>query len=381
MLSIPFNRQYITGKELNYIQDCIARGSLASSGYYTGLTQEMLEKTLNCQRVLLTTSATSALELAMLALDIKAGDEVILPSYTFVSTANPILLRGARPIFAEIDPDTLTIDIDDVAQKITTRTRCIIPVHYSGVSCDMDKLISLAIQNNIQIMEDAAQGVGAFYKHKPLGTIGCLSCYSFHATKNIVSGEGGALIINDLDADKILQVEAYYEKGTNRRQFLRGAVERYTWTEVGSSFGMSDLLAAYLYAQLENLELVTSLRKQKFMIYQQEFAAYEIMEKLQLPKWYDYSQPNYHIYYMLCPDQYKRNVLLDRLKQKNIEATFHYIPLHSSPMGLSLGYQVSDLPITEDISSRLIRLPIYPDLTELAQQYVIDSVREIVDSW
>lgn len=380
-MKIPFNRVSLSGQEMVYLEDCIKRGTLSGGGYYSRAARHRLEEHLQSSRVWLTTSGTSALEMAMLCVDLQPGDEVIMPSFTFVSTANAVLLRGGRPVFAEIDPRTLNLDPEDVAGKITPRTRVIMPVHYAGVACEMDALLALAAQHNIVVVEDAAHGIGASYKGRPLGTIGLLGCYSFHATKNIVSGEGGALLLNNDQKQLIERAEIIYEKGTDRSQFMRGEVDRYTWHGVGSSFIMADLLAAFLYAQLERLEEITEARHQRFTNYQQAFLPYQQRELLQIPYLPEYVHSNYHLYFMLCPTQEKRDELLQSLRKKDIEASFHFIPLHSSPMGRRLGYPDDDLPITEDVSRRLIRLPLYPDLTESEQAYVIENVQTCLAGW
>ena len=380
-MKIPFNRVSLSGQEMIYLEDCIKRGTLSGGGFYTRASQQWLENYLHSCRVLLTTSGTSALEMAMLCLDLQPGDEVIMPSFTFVSTANAVLLRGAQPVFAEIDPQTLNLDPADVARKINPHTRAIIPVHYAGVACEMDTLLAIAAQHHIAVVEDAAHGIGASYKGRALGTIGSLGCYSFHATKNIVSGEGGALLLNHNQPQLIERAEIIYEKGTDRSQFLRGEVDRYTWHEIGSSFVMADLLAAFLYAQLERLEEITQARQQRFFNYQQAFLACQQREILQLPCLPAYAQSNYHLFFMLCPTQEMRDQMLQNLRDRGVEASFHFIPLHSAPMGRKLGYNNDDLSITEDISRRLIRLPLYPDLSETEQSYVIESVQACVAGW
>lgn len=380
-MKIPFNRVSLSGQEMIYLEDCIKRGTLSGGGFYTRASQQWLENYLHSCRVLLTTSGTSALEMAMLCLDLQPDDEVIMPSFTFVSTANAVLLRGARPVFAEIDPQTLNLDPADVARKITSRTRAMIPVHYAGVACEMDTLLAIAAQHHIAVVEDAAHGIGASYKGRALGTIGSLGCYSFHATKNIVSGEGGALLLNHNQPQLIERAEIIYEKGTDRSQFLRGEVDRYTWHGIGSSFVMADLLAAFLYAQLERLEEITQARQQRFFNYQQAFLPCQEREILQLPCLPAYAQSNYHLFFMLCPTPEKRDQMLRNLRERGVEASFHFIPLHSAPMGRKLGYTNDDLSITEDISRRLIRLPLYPDLSETEQSYVIESVQACVAGW
>jgi len=380
-MKIPFNRVSLSGKEMVYLEDCIKRGLISGGGYYTYAARCRLEEYLYTSKVWLTTSGTSALEMAVLCLDLQPGDEVIMPSFTFVSTANAVLLRGARPVFAEIDPYTLNLDPEDAERKISSRTRAIIPVHYAGVACAMDDLLAIAAAHDIAVVEDAAHGIGAAYKGRPLGSIGLMGCYSFHGTKNIVSGEGGALLLNRGQQQLTERAEIIYEKGTNRSQFMRGEVDRYTWQGIGSSFIMADLLAAFLYAQLERLEEITRARQQRFAIYQQAFLPYQQQEKLQLPYVPEYAQSNGHLYHLLCPTQAKRDELLQSLREQGVEASFHFIPLHSSPMSRRLGYGKDELPVTEEISRRLIRLPIYPDLSEDEQAYVIEKVQECLTGW
>ncbi len=380
-MRIPFNRIHITGREIDCLRDCIEQGQLSGDGYYSKLVQKQLENDLACPRVLLTTSGTSALELAMLCLDLAPGDEVIMPSFTFASTANAVLLRGARPVFAEIDSKTLMLDPVDAAARINSRTRAVLAVHYGGIASDLDRLLEVTEKAGIALVEDAAQGVGAYYKGKPLGTKGIMGCYSFHATKNIVSGEGGALLINNPRPELLQKAEMIYEKGTDRRRFLRGEVDRYTWQTAGSSFPMADLLAAFLYAQLEEADAMMVQRQEKFNQYMNAFAPYEEGGLLQLPYVPDYARSNYHIFHMLCPAGDYRDRMLVQLRQEGIEASFHFVPLHSSPMGGKLGYEPNDLPISMDVSHRLIRLPLYPDLSEAEQNYIIDKVSACLGNW
>ena len=379
-MKVPFNRVSLSGQEMIFLEDCLKRGTLSGGGYYSRAAQSWLEEYLAGPRVFLTVSGTAALEMAMLCLDIKPGDEVIMPSFTFVSTANAVLLRGGRPVFAEIDPYTLNLYPEDVERRITPRTRAVIPVHYGGIACPMDELLSLAAGHRIAVVEDAAHGMGAVYKGRPLGTMGLMGCYSFHATKNIVSGEGGALLLNER---RQLQerAEIIYEKGTDRSQFMRGEVDRYTWHGVGSSFIMADLLAAFLYAQLQQIEKITAARAQRFDNYQQAFSAYQQRGLLQIPFLPEYAGCNYHLYYMLCPSEAKRDDLLQYLRRQGIEATFHFIPLHSSPLGRSLGYPEDELSFTQGVSRRLIRLPLYPDLSQSEQEYVIENVKACLAGW
>lgn len=370
-MNIPLNKFYTTGRELEYIANCLKNQNISSNGFYTNLVHEMIIRNFQCKKVLLTTSATTALEMACLLLDLQPGDEVILPSYTFVSTANAVLLRGARPVFADIDPATLNLDPVDLHRKITSRTRAVIPVHYAGIACNMDAIMSIANQNGIAVIEDAAQAVNACYKDRCLGTIGDFGCYSFHGTKNMVCGEGGALLLNNDHSELLERAEIIWEKGTNRNQFLRGQASQYCWVDIGSSYAPSDLLAAFLYAQLELMEEIQSARENVFQNYYSQLLPYEQQGMITLPQIPVWAKPNYHLFYILLNSHKQRNQVMHDLQANGVGAAFHFIPLHSSPMGKKLGYKPADLPITEDLSSRLLRLPIYPQLSLEEQTYIL----------
>lgn len=361
---IKFNEPYYTGNEIVYMQDSLTRKKLCGDGFYTNKVSEFMEKTFKTKKALMTTSCSMALDMSCILAELKEGDEVILPSYTFVSTANSVVLRGAKCIFADIDKQTLVIDLDDVEKKITNKTKAIIAVHYAGVSCDMDRLMEIGKKYGVIIIEDAAQAVNAKYKGRYLGTIGDMGCYSFHETKNYVCGEGGALLINADNSKLISDAEIVREKGTNRSNFYRGQVDKYTWVKMGSSYLPSDILAAFLLAQFEKMEEINELRGAVFNRY---FDRTEKLEKLGLvrrPFIPEYNDINYHMFYLITNSNEERNNLLEAFKKEQIVATFHYLPLHTAPMGLEMGYKEGDLPVTEDLSARLIRLPLYADLTE-----------------
>jgi dTDP-4-amino-4,6-dideoxygalactose transaminase len=377
MMSIPFNKHYTTGKELNYIQDSINRSKISGDGYYTKRVNEFIEKTFHTPKALLTTSGSTALDMAALLLDIKGGDEVILPSYTFVSTVNPFLIAGAKIIFAEIKEDTLNIDPEDIKRKITSKTKAIVPVHYAGVACDMDAIMEIANKNDIKIIEDAAQGVNAKYKGKYLGTIGDMGCYSFHETKNYSCGEGGAILINK-DKQLIERAEIVREKGTNRSKFFRGEIDKYTWVDVGSSYLPSDMLAAFLYAQFEQLDEINNKRKFIFNYYYEHLKELEDQGILRLPIIPEGRECNAHMFYILLNSERERNDLMGKLKENGIHAVFHYIPLHTAPMGIKIGYKVGNLPITENLSGRLLRLPMYADLGKEELEYIVGEVCRIL---
>lgn len=377
MIHIPFNKPYTTGKELNYIQDSINRSKISGDGYYTKKVNEFIEKTFHTLKALLTTSGSTALDMAAFLFNLQPEDEVILPSYTFVSTANPFLIAGAKLVFAEIKEDTLNIDSEDVKRKITSRTKAIVPVHYAGVACDMDAIMEIANKNDIKIIEDAAQGVNAKYKGKYLGTIGDIGCYSFHETKNYSCGEGGAILINK-DKELIERAEIIREKGTNRSKFFRGEIDKYTWVDIGSSYLPSDMLAAFLYAQFGQLEEINNKRKFIFNYYYKHLKKLEEQGILRLPIIPEGRECNAHMFYILLNSEKERNDLMSKLKENGIHAVFHYIPLHTAPMGIKMGYKVGDLPITENLSGRLLRLPVYADLSEKELEYIVGEIYRIL---
>lgn len=370
---IPFNQPYLTGREFNYIQDAIARLQISGDGYYGKKVQGWLEAKFDTKKALLTTSCSSALDISAMLIGLKEGDEVILPSYTFVSTANAIAIRGAKPVFAEISEETLNIDPQNVARKITPKTKAIYPVHYAGVACDMDMINELAAQNGLIVVEDAAQGVNAQYQGKYLGTMGDIGCYSFHETKNYSCGEGGAILINR-DSKWMERAEIIREKGTNRSQFFRGEVGKYTWVDIGSSYVLSDMLAAFLYAQFEQLDAIQEKRKKIYDTYNEAFQLLQQKGLVRLPVIPEKCFSNYHMFYLLFNSERQRNEAIAHLKENGVVAVFHYIPLHLSAMGRQFGYQAGDLPITENLSSRLLRLPMYTDLGEAEQKSIIDLI-------
>jgi dTDP-4-amino-4,6-dideoxygalactose transaminase len=359
---IPFNKPCLLGREAQYVQQAIAAGRTCGDGPFTKRSQEFLERKFSSHRVLLTTSCTSALEIAGLLCELKQGDEVILPSYTFVSTANAILLRGATPVFVDIRPDTLNLDERLLEDAITPRTTAIWPVHYAGVGCEMDAIMATAGRHGLRVVEDAAQGVFATYKRQWLGTIGDVGCYSFHETKNFSCGEGGALLVNRPGLEK--RAEVLREKGTNRSQFLRGQIDKYTWVDIGSSYVPSDILAAFLLGQLEEMEVITARRRQIFEAYSKVLAPLEQQGRIRLPFIPDDRTTNYHMFYVIVTDIEERTALIEHLKQAGIQATFHYVPLHTSPVGRSLGGRDGTLPVTENIAARLLRLPLYFDMSD-----------------
>lgn len=369
---IPFNKPCVAGSEVEYIGAAIAAGQTSGDGPFTKRCQELLETRFGAAKALLTTSCTAALEMAGLLCGLKAGDEVILPSYTFVSTANAIVLRGATPVFVDIRPDTLNLDERLIEGALTPRTRAVWPVHYAGVACEMDEIMTIARRHGLTVVEDAAQGVFASYRGRWLGTIGDLGCYSFHETKNFSCGEGGALLVN---AERFHQrAEILREKGTNRSQFLRGQVDKYTWVDVGSSYVPSDLLAAFLYGQLQHMEAITAKRRAIFERYTQKFVPLADRGLVRLPVVPRHCGSNYHMFYMLTAGIEERSALIEHLKRAGILSVFHYVPLHTSPVGRSLGGRDGMLPVTEDVSARLLRLPLFCDMTETEVDEVVRGV-------
>lgn len=373
---IPFNKPSIIGNELSYITEALHRGHISGDGAFTKKCHSFMQDKFKAKKVLLTTSCTSALEMAAILCNIKKNDEVILPSYTFVSTANAFYLRGARLIFVDIRPDTLNMDETKIAQIISKRSKAIVPVHYAGIGCDMDAIMDVANSNNLYVIEDAAQGLSTKYKDKYLGTIGHFGAYSFHETKNCICGEGGALVINDTRF--VERAEIIRDKGTNRSKFFRGEVDKYTWVDIGSSYVLSDLLAAYLYAQLENLDKICNIRKVIFEYYYERLKSLEKKGVIKLPHIPSDCVPNYHMFYVIFSSGSERDRVMIKLKEAGIYAIFHYLPLHSSLMGKEFGYKTGDLPVTEDISMRLLRLPFYNTMARKEQDYVIDNLLKIL---
>jgi dTDP-4-amino-4,6-dideoxygalactose transaminase len=375
---IPFNKPGLTGNELRYVAEAISRGHSAGDGSFTHKCHAMLEQALGVPRVLLTTSCTHALEMAALLLDIVPGDEVIVPSFTFVSTANAFALRGARPVFVDIRPDTLNLDENQLESLITTRSKAALPVHYAGVGCEMDHILTVCGRSGLAVVEDNAHGLFARYRGRRLGTFGCLASQSFHETKNIICGEGGALVINDpryIDRAEILR-----EKGTNRSRFFRGQVDKYTWEDIGSSYAPADLLAAFLYAQLERHEQITATRKRIWNFYYTHLRDWARNHEVQIPCVPEYCEQSFHMFYIVMPSLETRQALIEHLKSRGILSVFHYLPLHLSMMGRGFGGRPGQCPVTERVSDCLLRLPFYNDLSESEQSEVVDTVQHF-DDW
>jgi dTDP-4-amino-4,6-dideoxygalactose transaminase len=369
---IPFNRAALVGREMEYISEALRAGHISGDGRFTKKCHEVLESEIGVAKVLLTTSCTHALEMSALLLDIQPGDEVIVPSFTFVSTINAFVLRGARPVFCDIRPDTLNIDERKIERLITNRTKAIIPVHYAGVGCEMDSILAIAARHGISVVEDNAHGLFAKFKGKYLGTFGCLATQSFHETKNFTCGEGGALLINDSRYSE--RAEVLREKGTNRGRFFRGQVDKYTWVDVGSSYLPSDVLAAFLYAQLENRDYIQSQRRRIWEYYAKHLAKWAEQNDIRLPYVPGYCDQPYHMFYILLPSLNDRQALIAHLKEREILSVFHYLPLHLSDMGRELGGKAGDCPVTENISDRLLRLPFYVELTDADLEYVVSAL-------
>lgn len=369
---IPFNRPSIVGNESRYMQEALAAGQISGDGEFTRRCQDFLKNELGVEAALLTTSCTHALEMAALLLDIAPGDEVIVPDFTFVSTANAFVLRGATPVFVDVRPDSLNLDERLLEERITSRTRAIVPVHYAGVGCDMEAIGEIAARHGVPIVEDNAHGLFGSRDGRPLGRWGELATLSFHETKNFSCGEGGALLIND--PRFTARAEILREKGTNRKRFFRGEVDRYTWVDLGSSYVISDLLAAYLYGQLEKKEEVLSARRRACDRYTQAFSAWASRRGVGLPFVPDDSRSSFHMFYLVMPDAESRTRLIAHLKARDILAVFHYLPLHLSEMGKRWGGRAGDCPVTESVSERLVRLPLYTSITESDQARVIEGV-------
>lgn len=368
-MKIPFNKPHMTGKEHVYITEAYTNGMLAGDGPFTKQCHEWLEKNTGTKKALLTHSCTAALEMAAMLLNIEPGDEVIMPSYTFVSTANAFALRGAMPVFVDIRPDTLNLDEKLIAGAITSKTKAIVPVHYAGVGCEMDAIMAIANQHNLAVVEDAAQGVMASYKGRALGSIGNMGTFSFHETKNIISGEGGALLVND--AKLVGQAEIIREKGTDRSRFFRGTVDKYTWQSIGSSFLPGELIAAFLWAQLEDAKSITAKRLAIWHEYHQMLAPLEAKGILRRPIIPNDCQQNGHMYYVLLNPAIDRQKVLADFKNAQIMAPFHYIPLHSSPAGKQLGRFHGSMEVTDAVSEQLLRLPLWYSISKEEQERVV----------
>ncbi|MEJ2086673.1 MAG: dTDP-4-amino-4,6-dideoxygalactose transaminase [Acidobacteriota bacterium] len=368
----PFNRPFIAGRELFYIAQAVTLGSLGGDGHFTRRCCRLLEDQFGIPRVLLTPSCTAALELAALLCDLEPGDEVIVPSYTFVSTANAIVRTGAKPVFVDIRADTLNLDERLIEPVIGDRTKAIFPVHYAGVSCEMDVIMDIAVAHDLMVVEDAAQAVYSSYREKPLGSLGQLGTFSFHETKNYISGEGGALCVNDtslLDRAEILR-----DKGTNRQRFLRGEVKKYEWVDIGSSYVPSELVGAFLYGQLEEMEHIADRRRAVYLYYMERLTELQEQGLLRCPVVPQHCYSNYHLFYILLPSRRVRDAMESYLAEQGVQAITHFEPLHTSPMGRRLGYREGQLPITESVAGRILRLPLFYDITAAQQSYVVDCI-------
>jgi dTDP-4-amino-4,6-dideoxygalactose transaminase len=374
---IPFNKPHLGGKELWNIAQAHALGQMAGDGSYTKRCQAWLEERTRSQKALLTHSCTAALEMAAILADVQSGDEVIMPSYTFVSTANAFALRGAVPVFVEIRADTLNLDESRIDAAITPRTRAIAPVHYAGVGCDMDSIMAIAQRHGLLVIEDAAQGVLAGYRDRALGAIGHLGAFSFHETKNIISGEGGALLINDPVLAE--RAEIIREKGTNRSQFFRGQVDKYTWVDIGSSYLPGEIIAAFLWAQMEEADAITARRLSLWGRYHAAFEPLERAGRARRPVIPEGCEHNAHMYYLLLRDLDDRTSFIQAMRAEGIQCVFHYVPLHSAPQGKKIGRAVDHLPVTADLADRLVRLPLWLGLEE-HQDRVIETVLRVLES-
>ena len=374
-IRIPLNKPYIAGRELEYIREAVDHGQLAGDGFFAQRCHELLEELTGATRVLLTPSCTAALEMASMLCGLGPGDEVILPSNTFDSTANAFVRDGARPVFVDIREDTLNLDEKAIEAAITEHTRAIFPVHYAGVACEMDAIREIAAAHDLVVVEDAAQAVGSRYRDQPLGGLGQLGAFSFHETKNFICGEGGALVVND--STYLERAEILRDKGTDRQRFFRGETDKYTWQDVGSSYVASELCAAFLYAQLEKLDEIVARRCEIAETYSRELAELAARERLRLPFVPPECETNAHLYSIVLPDEATRDALIHHLREHGILAVFHYVPLHDSPMGKRLcDGQPRRLPVTEEMASRVLRLPFFPQLTADEQREVISRIHD-----
>ncbi|MHB8957298.1 MAG: dTDP-4-amino-4,6-dideoxygalactose transaminase [Pirellulaceae bacterium] len=369
---IPFNKPFIVGNELQYIAQAVAMGNIGADGHFTRACAAMLETRFQIGRILMTPSCTAALEMAAMLCDLGPGDEVILPSFTFVSTANAVVRTGARPVFVDIRRDTLNLDEGRIEAAISPRTRAIFPVHYAGVACEMDLLLEIASGHRLLVVEDAAQGVNAYYRDRALGSMGDLATFSFHETKNYMCGEGGALCINR--PELVERACIIRDKGTDRQRFVRGEVDKYTWVDIGGSYVPSEIVCAFLLAQLEAMEKITVKRHAIYRQYENAFQALARQGHFELPQVPAHCRANSHLFYLLLENRARRDALIEHLRSRSIQAVFHYMPLHASTMGRQYGYRAGDFPITEDISDRLVRLPMYYDMSGSQQQRVVDGV-------
>ena len=375
MKKIVFNRASFVGKELKYISEAIQNAHISGNGPFTERAEMLLEEILDHpSKVLLTTSCTHALEMAAILLDLKPGDEVIVPSYTFVTSALAFHMHGAKIVFSDIKPETLNLDEKLLQKLVTEKTRAIIPVHYGGVSCEMDQILDIATKNNIIVIEDNAHGLFGKYKGKNLGTLGHMATQSFHETKNVSCGEGGALVIND--TSYVERAEVIREKGTDRSKFFRGQIDKYSWTDRGSSYVMSDILAACLCAQLLESEMIQEKRSERWEFYNSNLKGWAKENSVDLPSVPEYCEHPSHLFYLLMPSESTRNALINFLKENDIQAVFHYLPLNSSPMAKKIGSNGREMPVTENVSKRLLRLPLYLDLDMKEMSYIVEKIKE-----
>ena len=374
---IPFNKPYLTGNETKYIEQAVLSGKISGNGEFTKKCHEFFVSRFGFRKVLLTTSCTDALEMAAILLDIKPGDEVIIPSFTFVSTANAFVLRGARIVFADSNPQNPNIDAEQIESLITSKTKAIVVVHYAGIACDMEKIQQLCDKYNLYLVEDAAQAINSHYRGRPLGTFGHLASFSFHETKNIISGEGGMLVIND--EQFIQRAEIIWEKGTNRAAFFRGEVDKYGWVDIGSSFLPSEVISAFLFAQLENFERIQDRRKLIWETYYKNLKHLEDKGFMGLPVIPAFSDNNAHMFYLICGSEHIRTRLIQFLKEKGILAVFHYLSLHKSPYYTSI-HDGRDLPLSDFYSSHLVRLPLFYELKDAEIEYIIECVGSFYSS-
>jgi dTDP-4-amino-4,6-dideoxygalactose transaminase len=372
--AIDFNHPVLLGRELDYVAEAFRNGHISGDGAFTKKCHALLEEQLGVPKALLTTNCTHALEMMALLLDIQPGDEVIIPDFTFVSTVNAFVLRGAKPVFVDVRPDTLNLDETKLEAAISPRTRAIVPVHYAGVGCEMDEIMAIANRRNIPVVEDNAHGLFGKYRGKFLGTFGMLASQSFHETKNFSCGEGGALLIND--PVLVERAEIIREKGTNRSRFFRGQVDKYTWVDIGSSYLPSDVLAAFLYGQLEQRDKIQSHRQRVWETYHSGLQAWAENNNVQQPFIPAHVEQAFHMYYLLLPNLEARQRFIQTLREHEIYTVFHYLPLHLSDMGAKFGGQPGDCPVTESVSERLVRLPFYNDLTETDQARVIETIEK-----
>jgi dTDP-4-amino-4,6-dideoxygalactose transaminase len=371
---IPFNKPSIVGKELDYILQSFSDAHIAGDGLFTKKCHAFLEEKLGAKKILLTTSGTAALEMAAMLMGVNPDDEVILSSFSHVSTANAFYLRGAKPVFVDIRPDTLNIDETKIENAITELTKVVVPMHYAGIGCEMDAIMRIARKHSLLVVEDAAQAFTAKYRNEYLGTIGDIGAYSFHETKNVICGEGGALVINNKAF--IERAEIIRDKGTNRSDYFRNAVDKYSWMDIGSSYSPADLLAAILYAQLENIDKIALRRKEIFDYYYEALQPLANDDHLTLPVIPPQCRGNDHIFYIILKNEPARNALIHYLKTRGICAVFHFVPLHLSPIGRKMGYKENQLPVTESMSCRLLRLPFYYELKHEEQGAIIDAISE-----